>query len=115
MGNASGMCVGDALMPAIKVQSVGLAPTSPSTQSSVARTSRPTTAYWVLVSPHPSITSPATKTVETVGAKNTARVTVTAQVRTYAQAIANNPGVHGEIANCELKIWNSMPSICNLQ
>jgi len=31
-----------------------------------------------------------------VGAKNVAKVTVTAQIRTYAQTIANNPGVSGD-------------------
>ena len=39
------------------------------------------------------VTSPATKTAVTVAAKNAARVIVTARIRTFAQAIANNPGV----------------------
>jgi hypothetical protein len=49
--------------------------------------------------------------------KNTARVTVTARVRTYAQAIANNPGVYEEIADCKLKIEDRdlQFSICSLQ
>ncbi len=37
--------------------------------------------------------SPSTKTAQVVGAKNTAKIIVTAQTRTFAQAIANNPGV----------------------
>ena len=40
------------------------------------------------------ITSPATKTARLPWRpRNAARVAVTAQIRTYAQAIANNPGV----------------------
>jgi hypothetical protein len=39
------------------------------------------------------IDSPATKTAQAVAAKDTARVVVSAQARTYAQSIANNPGV----------------------
>ncbi len=39
------------------------------------------------------LTSNATKTPQAVQDKNIAKVGVTAQVRTYAQAIANNPGV----------------------
>jgi hypothetical protein len=39
------------------------------------------------------ITSPATKTAQAVSAKDVAKITVTAQIRTYAQNIANNPGV----------------------
>ena len=33
---------------------------------------------------------------QAVSAKNMAKVSVTAQIRTYAQAIANNPGVRGK-------------------
>ena len=39
------------------------------------------------------ILSPATKTATAVAAKVTARVTVAGQVRTWAQGVANNPGV----------------------
>jgi len=39
------------------------------------------------------LTSKATKTAQAVQNKNIAKVTVTAQIRTYAQNIANNPGV----------------------
>ena len=39
------------------------------------------------------VTSNATKTAQAVAAKDEARVIVTAQIRTFAQAIANNPGV----------------------
>jgi hypothetical protein len=39
------------------------------------------------------ITSKASKTAVAVSAKDAASVTVTAQIRTYAQAISNNPGV----------------------
>lgn len=39
------------------------------------------------------VTSPSTKTPAAVAAKNTARVSVTQQVRTYAQQVSNNPGV----------------------
>ena len=39
------------------------------------------------------LTSNATKTPQAVQDQNIAKVGVTAQVRTYAQAIANNPGV----------------------
>ena len=42
---------------------------------------------------HFPITSKATKTAEAVAAKNAARVTVTALIRTYAQQISNNSGV----------------------
>lgn len=38
-------------------------------------------------------TSPATKTAAAVAAKNTARIVLTAQLRLYAQLVANNPGV----------------------
>jgi hypothetical protein len=41
------------------------------------------------------ITSKATKTPTAVSAKNTVRVTVTAQIRTYAQAISKS-GVRGQ-------------------
>jgi hypothetical protein len=40
-----------------------------------------------------AVTSPSTKTAAAVAAKNSARVTVTAQVRVYAQQISLNPGV----------------------
>jgi len=46
-------------------------------------------AAWFAVYAPPS---KATKTAEAVAAKNTARVTTTAVIRTYAQAISNNPG-----------------------
>ena len=39
------------------------------------------------------VTSASTKTATAVSAKNTAKVTVLAQIRVYAQTIANNPGV----------------------
>jgi hypothetical protein len=39
------------------------------------------------------VTSPSTKTASAVAAKDAARAIVTAQVRTFAQQIANNPGV----------------------
>jgi hypothetical protein len=44
---------------------------------------------------------PAAKTAQAVQNKNTARVTVTTQVRTDAQTIANNPsrGVGLELSN----------------
>lgn len=42
------------------------------------------------------VTSPSTKTAQAVSAKNTARVSVVAQLRTWAQAIANNPGVSSD-------------------
>jgi hypothetical protein len=48
-------------------------------------------AAWVSV--WNPLLSPSTKTAQAVAAKNVARVTVTAQVRTYCQAISNNPGV----------------------
>jgi hypothetical protein len=48
-------------------------------------------AAWTAV--YGPITSPATKTAQAVQHKNTAKVSVTAQIRTYAQSIANNPGV----------------------
>jgi hypothetical protein len=55
------------------------------------------TAAWTAA--YGLIASPATKTAQAVAAKNTARVTVTSQIRTFAQAIANNPSVYEEIAN----------------
>ena len=42
--------------------------------------------------------------------KNTARVTVTAQVRTYAPASANNPGVYEEISSSRKSIVLSVKS-----
>lgn len=39
------------------------------------------------------VLSPTTKTRAAVAAKNAARVTVVALIRTYAQQVANNPGV----------------------
>ncbi len=49
------------------------------------------TAAWTAA--YGPVTSPATKTAQAVQHKNTAKVSVSAQIRTYAQAIANNPGV----------------------
>ena len=43
-----------------------------------------------------AVTSPTTKTASAVAAKNTARVSATAQVRVYSQQISNNPGVSSE-------------------
>lgn len=40
--------------------------------------------------------SPTTKTAAAVAAKNTERVTATAQVRVFAQQVANNPGVSSD-------------------
>ena len=48
------------------------------------------TRYSFPLIPHTSITVPAAKTAQAVQNKNTARVTVTTQVRTDAQTIANN-------------------------
>ena len=39
------------------------------------------------------VTSPTSKTAAAVSAKNTAYATIVPQIRTYAQAISNNPGV----------------------
>ena len=42
------------------------------------------------------VTSGSTKTAQAVQRKNIAKVAVTAQVRTFAQAISNNPGVSAD-------------------
>ena len=49
------------------------------------------TAYWKKA--YQPVTSPATKTAQTVAAKDTARVIVSSIVRVFAQNIANCPGV----------------------
>ncbi len=43
------------------------------------------------------VLSPATKTSQTVAAKDTARIIVTSHIRTYAQFIANSPGVGSDM------------------
>jgi hypothetical protein len=48
-------------------------------------------ATWVAA--YTPITSKTTKTAAAVSSKNSARVTVTSQVRVYSQQVANNPGV----------------------
>jgi hypothetical protein len=49
--------------------------------------------YSQWIAAYTPITSPSTKTAQAVSNKNTTRVTVTSQVRVYAQQISNNPGV----------------------
>lgn len=51
-------------------------------------------ASWIAA--YGPVTSPSTKTAAAVAAKNAARVSVTAQIRVFAQDIAKNPGVSPE-------------------